>query len=395
MTSKTEKDQSEIHKYIWEKQLQHPQDTPEDMCARLKEDETFMSIFGRGTTWVSLQQYVLSTFEMILKTSGKFGRENRQSQSGDDLRNSKKNVRKLKMDEMADFASAYDESYWIHDDSRSLKGCDLSWLNWRDTSKMSDNPNYRDIKKLQVSWILNVEWSEDAAREWDWKGWLRCAYALTPFLTTCDPRHGIKIREMVNVEMFPDSDCLKRIMNVAEFSKDDRAMRYTLTSSFSSIASKCCIAALEEFRRLFLEDILRVSGCEDGSRVWGLPVVAKRDVFPPCEYDIDLILKSAHHEYFITSEREMKYNSSALDRATCVILRRAFILASYDGQKDNLRTIQRQEDNSLLAVWTSRWNEVRGRVGLWRSLPWCSSAKRENLFFFLPFSTYSCHLHNS
>ena len=47
MTSKTEKDQSEIHKYIWEKQLQHPQDTPEDMCARLKEDETFMSIFGR------------------------------------------------------------------------------------------------------------------------------------------------------------------------------------------------------------------------------------------------------------------------------------------------------------------------------------------------------------
>ena len=76
--------------------------------------------------------------------------------------------------------------------------------------------------------------------------------ALTPFLTTCDPRHGIKIREMVNVEMFPDSDCLKRIMNVAEFSKDDRAMRYTMTSSFSSIASKCCIAALEEFRRLFL-----------------------------------------------------------------------------------------------------------------------------------------------
>ena len=169
MTSKTQQDEAWIHKYIWERQLEFPQDTPEDMCSRLREDEKFMAKFGRDTTWMTLQQYVLATFEMILKTSGKFGRENRRSNFDDNLTNGSKDGLKAKTNEKADFASAYDESYWIQHEGRYLKGCDLSWLNWKDISKISDTVTYREITKTQINWILNVEWSEDAARGWDWK----------------------------------------------------------------------------------------------------------------------------------------------------------------------------------------------------------------------------------
>jgi len=352
MTTK-EFDQESIHQYIWKCQLKFPQDTPEKMCARLKEDEDFMSMFGRGTRWLSLQQYVLATFEMIYETSGKFGRDNRRSRYQDDIESHKKNQFRAKLNKKADWASAYDESYWSDvNDLRFLNGCDLSWLNWRDISKISNTTLYHNIIQSQKKWILSVEWSEDKAKKWGWKDWLRCAYALTPYLNTCDPRHGIQVRKLIDPESFPDAECLKSIMNVAVFSKDDRAVRYEVTSSFGSIASKCCIVALEEFRRLFLIGALEAAGCDDGSRVWGLPVVANRDVFPPCEYDIDLILKHAHQDYF---SWEHDIHSTALDRATIVILRRAFVLASYDGHNDNLRLIQKDDDICLLAVWRSRW----------------------------------------
>lgn len=290
------------------------------------------------------------------------------------------------------------------------------WLNFIDVTKVKRDA-YDVLCEHQEHWISLVNWNSSMSNvktRWTWMNWLLCAFALSPFISVVDPKHGVEIRRRCRIRqrLFPTLQnlvdilaCIPRTFtsgipgDISTHEDDDTAFR--------SHCQRLFFSSLRYFRHLFFRDALKRAQCKNGARVWGLPMVSDVSIFSPPNYDVNVVLRLAHGNFlspeeraFVmgVSERELEQQNNETSRppktrpsseigtterarakgherrdlriAGNVILRKAFVLSLLDGgdedvwKHNGMENAQSLDDEnsrgiSLLRRWKIRWKSVK------------------------------------